>query len=608
MTVEAIKGMEAAVLAARAYVNPRMLLLKRLRDYVDGTQYDNRVDWHNKSVPVWDRAPAMVWQAGEGAATSNEDLLLGEGRYPAVSSNPTEDNGDEDELLDEDSSKAIDRLILAIEKEAKLRSHNREQYNNAQSVGTCVGVFGCRHGRLFAWSALAEFCEWELDECGDVQRLTIEYPYIDQKKGADGQWFAVGKVFRRVIDTFRDVTYLPGDASPSGAPILWVEDENLSFEHGLGFCPVIVHKFRAHESLHNEVDGKAIHATITDEIDAYCLQASIRHDGAIHSLPQKYEVGVAVGYNPTASARFVDPGLVATASGKGVNPITNPIREHYSAQRAPEGARMQGPGSIWQYDNPAVKVEISEGALRSLADTMANLKSQIAETLCWVALNPEEIKFAAALSGKALERMLARQLNRVAKDRDGFGEGYLLRVYSTLLRIAAKLGLGLRTRGIEKALPPLQTFLEVAKHEDGSVTEEWNSPPLSLRWGAWFQPVPEDDERIVNTTCKAIDAGLITKRTAVEKLSRSFGIEDASSYLEALVEETEKSEDEDSEKAARAIALAHANLVNGTTRKRRSGGKPETDSESGSVGAGATAATSKEEANSKPVNVSNRKV
>jgi len=606
-----ITGQDAAVKAVRAYTTPRMLWMSKLRAYVAGTQYDNRVSWHDKSVPVWDRAPAIVWQAAEGAITSNEDLLLGEGRYPSISSKPSEDNGDDDELLDEESSKAIDRLIVSIEKEACLRAHNREQYGNAQSVGTCVGIIGCRGGRLFAWSALAEYCEWELNENEEVVRLTISYPYIDRKKGTDGRWYAVAKVFRRVIDAVRDVTFLPAEANQNGTPIVWVEDPKLTIEHGLGFCPVVVHKFRAPKSLHNETDGRAIHATVLDEIDAYCLQASIRHDGAIHSLPQKYEIGVDRGYNPTGAASYVDPGLVATATGKAVNPLSNPIAEHYSARKVPDGARMQGPGSVWQYSNPDTKVgqlEISEGALRTLAETMANLKSQIAETLCWVALNPDEIKFAAALSGKAIERMMARQLNRVAKDRDGFGNGYIIPICSMLLRVVAKIGPQLRTRGVKKALPSLLSFVESTANSDGSVSEEWNAPPLSLKWGAWFAPTPEDEAKIIDTAAKAKDAQLITQRTAVEHIARSFGIDDVSAYLDALKEEVEGNDEEENERAARAIALAHANLANGATRKRGSEGEPKADSKGGSGSGVAAADATKKETVSRAIVEPNRKI
>jgi hypothetical protein len=218
--------------------------------------------------------------------------------------------------------------------------------------------------------------------------------------------------------------------------------------------------------------------------------------------------------------------------------------------------------------------------LQALADTMAELRARVSETLAWVALNPEEIKFAAALSGKALERIMARQLNRVAKDRDGFGDAYLKPAYCMLLRIASKVGAGLKTRGAAKALPVLATF---EKLSDG-----WADPPLSLRWGTWFQPVPEDDKFLIETVTAAFTGGFITKRTAVEKLSRTFSIENVDAYLESLEEETEEREAKEAEKLKESIAMMQedAHAASGVRAGRAN---PKANAGSGGGGAAASA-------------------
>lgn len=553
-----INGQSEARKAVEANTTPRMLHLTRLRQYVDGSQYEGRPSWWDKSVPIWDREPCVVWHAADGAITSNEDLLLGEGRYPAVTTKPDEDQGDDTEALKEDPSEVLDRFAVAIEREALLRAHLRQAYRDGQSVGTCVGLFGVRMGRLFSESIQAEFVTATKTAEGAVESLEVRYPYVDLKRDERGEWHAKAFLFRRLIDANRDVTFLPAEAQPDGLEPKWQEDPSKAIAHGLGFCPVVYHKFRSVSTIVHEVDGHAVHEKLTDEIDAFNFEASMRHKGAMYSLPQRYETGVEPGYNPTGETSCDHPNLVATNDGKPYVPGANSIREQYKRpSQQIQGARKQGPDEVWQYDSAEVKVgqlELNDGSLQALADTMAELRARISETLAWVALNPEEIKFAAALSGKALERIMARQLNRVAKDRDGFGDGYLKPAYCMLLRIASKVGTGLRTRGAKKALPLLATFDQLS---DG-----WADPPLSLRWGTWFQPVPEDDKLLIESVTAAYQGGFITRRTAVEKLSRTFGIENVDAYLDSLEEEAEEREAKEAKKLKESISMmqqdAHA--------------------------------------------------
>lgn len=79
----------------------------------------------------------------------------------------------------------------------------------------------------------------------------------------------------------------------------------------------------------------------------------------------------------------------------------------------------------------------------------------------------------------------------------------------------------------------------------------WQPPTLTLRWGAYFRPDPEDESKVVTTVIAAKNAGLITIRSAVEKLRRPFEIENVSQYVEQLEEEAE-------ERQAKAVENAKA--------------------------------------------------
>lgn len=68
----------------------------------------------------------------------------------------------------------------------------------------------------------------------------------------------------------------------------------------------------------------------------------------------------------------------------------------------------------------------------------------------------------------------------------------------------------------------------------------WISPTLTVQWPEYFRPDAEDDAKIVDTTVKAHDAGLITKRAAVQKIQRTFGIENVDQFLAALDEEAKE--------------------------------------------------------------------
>lgn len=586
-----ILGQDEARKCVAANATPRMLELGKLRAYVDGTQYDGRPSWWDRSVNLFDRAPCVVWHCADGAISSNEDLLLGEGRYPAITSKPDEDQGDEDEALDEESSATLDKFILHIEREASVRAHVRESYREGQAVRTCIGLCGVREGRLFCESIRAEFTDVTWDASGKVvTSVKIQYPYIDLMKEADGQWRARALLFKRVIDDKRDVTFLPGIALETGAEPAWEEDTTKTVSHGLGFCPVIAHKFRCAASIVNQIDGHAIHETLFAEIDAFNFEASIRHKGAMYSLPQRYETGVDRDYNPTAprsagmtvygtpNAGHYDPRNVAGAP---------PGLQVFRGQQDPtqtSGMRKQGPDEVWQYESPEVKVgqlTLDSGALEALSDTMADLRARITETLAWVPLNPEEIKFAAALSGKALERLLARQLNRVAKDRDGFGDGYIKPLYSMLLRVALKSAAGLKTRGSKKAMPVLQTF--------EAQTEGWTDPPLSLAWGNWFNPVPEDEKFTVDSTIALYREKLITKRTAVEKIKTLAKIENVDAYLESLEEEAEERAEQEQEQLRRKVEEAQADAHN-AAKQRAGGSNPQAPNAGGGGGTNAAPA------------------
>lgn len=505
-----------AIKLVRAAESERSARIARLESYVNGTQYRHLANWNTADCPIWDRAPCVIWSAPAGAISSNEDLLLGDGRYPTITSNPGEDSDDEGEL-GEEQSEALDAFVDKLSDATKLRARFRQLYAGAQGAGSCCAVVSIIKGKPDIKAVPVRRCEPKLDDDGSVLSLEIRYPYV----GKTSKGESVALWYRRVIDAEWDTVYLPELIGRDGTlPDGWRVDATQTKQHGFGFCPVAWHAFRAEASIFASIDGTAIHEDCLGQLDAFNYEASTRHKGALHSLPQIVEIGVQPGYNPTGEPRG------PSVPGKGGT--------EYTSQVAPKGSRKKGPGNVWQYSDPNAKVSqllIPGDALQAIADTMTELRARVCEDLAWVPLNPEDVKYASSVSGKALEVLRSRQINRVAKDRDGFGD-FMLDVLNLLLRVCQKLGPGaVKVPGLAKAMPILSSM---------ATADGWQPAPLTLKWGEWFVPSAEDEKAVVESAIAAWEKGAITTLTLVERIARIFKIEDTTRYVEQLEEAAQK--------------------------------------------------------------------
>jgi hypothetical protein len=578
MTPQHLKDVEKANKLVALYKTPRARGLEITESFVDGTQYKGLPPWFSDTeVPVWDRKPCVKYRAIKSAIASNVDLLLGENRYPQVKACGDEDEEDDEQEdgLGSDESKVIERFLLSIRDEAELEPVFRKLYTKEQRVGACCVLIGSRNGALFAESLDTKWATVKRGPTLEIESVEIAYPYIDHVRQSDG-WHAVAKVFRRVIDAKRDVTFMPGLCQEDGAEPRWTENPALSVDHNLGFVPVLWHKRNVDdaEDDHSE-DGKPIHDQLQDEVVAIDVGLSMRHEAALYCRPERVEIGVTPGYNPTGSATRIE----AFASVDGRESARS-AANFYTSGRGGEGKRRRGPGWVNQFEDPLTKVENLENsgsALKALDDNIRDLRTKICETLAWVPLDPDSVKFAATVSGKALEVLRERQLNRVATDRETFGKGVMVATYQMMLRLVMKLGPALRTPGIKKALPLIRKMTDRGGR--------WQAPRLKLHWPPFFRATAEDEGKLVDTTSKAKDAGLITKRTAVEKIQSIYSIENVDLYLEALKKEAEEARAEAEEEMRRNQAKVHASLIDGTSDddlETGSGGRQKSPAQGGS--------------------------
>ncbi len=463
MDLTQLEGYDAALKAVRANTSPRAFWLATLDSYVDGTQYNGRPDWFTANVPLWERAPCIVYPIVQSAIDSNTDLVLGDGRFPEITTQPDEGDADFDkESLNEDDAGHIDRFIVEIGKQVRLRSCLREVFTAAQGCGSGVEIFGVRAGKLFLDTTKARWCTPSFGLDGKIVALDISYPYIEQYQDRAGKWAVRPKLYRRVIDSIADTTFLPADARSDGVTPVWVADPLQTFRHGFGFCPAHWYPFMRGCSVINDIDGVALHAHLLDEVRALDFALSQRHRAALYAGdPQWTEIGVELGSNP--SSKGVVQGMPATAKG-GAPSASNPITSHYADPPTRKSGRKKSPGDVWQYESPDTKVDLHclpGDALEALSKHAADLRLKIAESMAVVFMDQEHIKLGSSMSGKALEALKARQLDRCDQYRSDVEDHLLVPTVEMLLRVVkgtADRGATLRLRGLTKALPIMKTW------------------------------------------------------------------------------------------------------------------------------------------------------
>lgn len=546
------RARERAETILRNNLNPRYFKLDRLERYAKGTQYEGRPSFWNDDVPLHERAPIIVHPVVNSAVASNCDLVLGEGRYPVATTHPGEDDSAFDERfgLSEEDSEVLDRFLKEVQEQARCTAAFTELLETAQHSRTSVAVCRVVDGKLDIETVLAKHCEPTFDakRPSEVVKLEIRYPYIedyfDEEKK---QWSCRCMLYRRIIDTMSDTVYLPAPASENrGEPDTWNVDVPKTAAHGFGFCPVVWYKFMPSKSTVAEIDGCAVHEKLLDEIDALNLSVSQVHRASVYTAdPQTVEIGVDDDHNPAPMGR------TATLWVPGVN--DHPDNKNWRGPATGAGgmpARKKGPGVVWRYPSPDSDVKyltLPPGALEAAENDAKRIEAMIKEALAYVAIDLDKMKLGSDISGRALEWLHRKQIDRCSRIRTDFGDNCMKPVINMLLRIALHMKKGLYLAGLDKVRGILERFMQAL--DDG--TTRWFNPTMKLAWGPWFAQTDADAKQTSETVRADYTAKLITRQTAIQKLAPYYGIKDATQYLDAL-------EDEDESTAAATAALMKA--------------------------------------------------
>ncbi len=575
MTQQQPKGYEESVRLYYANLSPRQNRLMRLEQFVNCTQYDDRKSWWDDSVPLQERAPCIRYPVVRTAIQSNTDLVLGEGRFPEFTTGQSENEADEENGLSLEDSKALDRFIREYHRICRFKSHSRDSFGTAQGTGSCAVVHGCRNGKPFADEIPAKWCEPTLDQEGAALKLEIQYPFQETYRQSNGEWVIKTKLYRRVIDAESDTTFLAADASESGK-VDWKIDPSKTVKHGLGYCPVVWYPFMKGCVPVNVVDGLAIHAGLFGEIEGHDFAVSMRHRAALYAGdPQLVEIGVEPGTNPTATGRTA--GVPATREGGEPN-RDNPVIGHYVSNVPTKQARRRGAGVVYQYESETTKVDLLTlpgDALKAVDDNARDLRIKLQEALAVVFLDPENVKFAATTSGKALQAIKQRQIDRCDQYRDDLDERFFQPSVSMQLRIVHSLlsrNQNVKVPGAAKVKLILDKF---------AAPDGWQIPTLQVVWGSYFRPDVEDETKVVDMVNKALTAAepTITLTTAVQKLKPIFGIENVAAHVVELEKERARRTKEAADRFAAEQGAMHstAQQLNGDDAEEDDDAQPPGD-------------------------------
>jgi hypothetical protein len=548
---------------------PRFHKLDRLERYAKGTQYEGRASWWNSDVPLQERAPCIRAPIAERAIRSHVDLCLGEGRFPRITSFLSEDDSafDEDLGLSEKDSQLLDRFVCAIIDQAKLIDICVDGLSNALECGTTVAIARIDDEQKLAVDLeYAKHCTPKLAPNGKLQSLEIRYPYVaevETNEPGKGKVFTYEcRLYRRIIDEQRDVTFVAAKASENGGePDAWTPDPALTFDHNLGFVPAIWWRRGKKKTTAAEIDGCAIHANLLDEIDGLNFSLSQRHRAARYAGdPQICE------YGTSPEDVHAPQGRESRSAYAGDG--DHPSNRRWVLDSKGKPMRAKGPGTIWTYENPASKCEyltLPAGALDSLVGDVRDLYAMLRDAMGYVDSDPANIKIGGDVSGKTMEWLYTNAVNFCNRIRPDFSDSFLLPLVSLLLRLVSvkhASGETLNVPGFAKVAPILSRFAEQGR---------WQPPTMRCIWGAYFPLSEKDKKDKQERVLAASEAGIITRQTAVEEIACLYPtIKDPAAYLEAL-EEAEQEKLAKMHDAANALAKAGQEPVTPDTEQDAEG-------------------------------------
>lgn len=551
--------------------------LDKLERYYKGTQYVGMPSWWDKSVPLQQRAPCIIYPLPRAACEQATRFTFGEGKFPDVrfvGRDPTQDPDAADDVIEGlqlalnlDEAKTLDELYRGILTQSGLKLVMRELLRRGLAMRTAVCVVTLRDGELCFEPLNAKYCtaQWADSHAKRLASICCRYKYPVEEPDDRGKLVTNWYWYRRDITTEADVCYLPAPVAKDGSEPEWRINEARTVVHQLGFVPAKWMPNLPQMDIGDE-DGFALIDGLEKEIDGLNFALSVRHRGALYyGTPQYTETGVAEGDGP--AAQIVPTRRIETLPTQGGGQM--------SFDAGPIAVRASGPDVVWSYQADSAKIGIMEqtgSASRAVTEHVADLRARILEAISVVLVDPAIVSGKAETSAKALQLLHQPLLALVDDLRECWGSHF-----RDLLGLALRLVLRtIETGGVvylphaRRAAKVLSRFDRIVAVDEQSpgrpVVRRWFQPQMSLLWGDHFPATNTDVKEAVAAVAQARAFAskpeerdpIISQKTAVRYVATYFGVNDLDAEMKAIVDEKTAAHDVAQRRATDEQTSLHA--------------------------------------------------
>jgi hypothetical protein len=339
------------------------------------------------------------------------------------------------------------------------------------SIGSAAVLMRVLKNRLFFKRLDTWFLtpEWNQEEPDTLLTVTEKYKVRGRDLKAQGYIIPTENLlidywFMRRWTTAAEEWYVPWTKDQEAKDDFSPQiDEDRTVQHNLEFVPIIWFK--------NLPGG--------DDIDGECT-FRLAIDTSIELDYQLSQAGRGLKYSSDPELLLKDPAM-----GAGGDII-----------------KGQGNAIVVGEKGDAKWLEISGDAVHAIIDYSRALREMALESIRGNRSNADRI--SAAQSGRAMELMHQALIWLAGELRVHYGEDGLLPMMRMIVAASKKYS------------------LKVAGEDIGELSDE----PLSLRWGAWFSPTPDDKVGLSNALKIGRDAGNMSQKTAVKALAPVYDVED----------------------------------------------------------------------------------
>lgn len=413
-------------------------------------------------IPLRERRPSAPLNICKIVVDSCASLLFGENHFPQIH---MKDASTRNTIKDISKNLNFNKLFEDILK-----------YGSIGSVAVLIGVID---KQLFVTPKKTVYLEPEFDNentrnlvrvvekyqtSGQALR-TIGYP-ISEDELAHMFWF------KREWTIMREIYYVPWLVKcvlPEAAPVV---DEKRSYNHDLGFVPIVW--------IRNLSGG--------DLVDGVCT----------------FDCGIET---------MIERDYLMSQGGRGLRYTSDPLLlvKSDSLQLDEPYIKSADNAMVVPKDGDAKLLEITGGAMAALESFAKVLREQALESIH--GNRSDSNKLSVAQSGRAMEMMNQDLVWLCESLRNCYGVSGLVKVVEMILKIVSKT-----------------TILIQGKKIDPIKADE----NVVLIWPSWYAATPDDLQKTAQAVAMFRQSNVLSQETAIRTIAPIFDIEDVSKEVSAI--------------------------------------------------------------------------